>query len=358
MIPVLPAVIAGYIKDLLWRQILPSARELVARLDRDVGFLAVRWDLVPVLRELIVDKDLTIAQRQYLQALMEHDDLEAALRREDPPDRETISTIDTLLQTSGRYRRSNGFQEVIQFMARFKDYAPYNNMLVHLQNPACRFYATEKDWCERFHRIIKEDARPMLILAPKHPVILVYDLDQTCGGELPKELREFAQFEGEWNPRWLRRLVENARRHRIRVDFKPLSSILAGFATISRRQDEKMRIAIHSESGEAAQFGVLCHEMAHILLGHLGCDKDFWWPARSHLDKRVVEIEAEATAYVVTRHLGLEGTSAAYISRYLGDDAQAPEGVSLDMIAKVAGKIERMALRTEPAPRIKAEWAQ
>jgi len=39
-------------------------------------------------------------------------------------------------------------------------------MLVRLQNPTCGFYATERDWDDRFGRNLKEDARPMLILAP------------------------------------------------------------------------------------------------------------------------------------------------------------------------------------------------
>jgi hypothetical protein len=111
---------------------------------------------------------------------------------------------------------------MIEFMARFRDYAPYNNMLVRLQNPSCGFYATAKDWQGRFRRKIKEDARPMLILAPGHPVMLVYDLDQTQGDTLPKELLEFSHFEGEWEEQWLSRLIGNASGHRIRVDFKPL----------------------------------------------------------------------------------------------------------------------------------------
>jgi hypothetical protein len=49
-------------------------------------------------------------------------------------------------------------------------------MLVRMQNPTCSFYATERDWYDRFRRNLKEDARPMLILAPMHPVLLVYAL--------------------------------------------------------------------------------------------------------------------------------------------------------------------------------------
>jgi len=61
-------------------------------------------------------------------------------------------------------------------MTTIREYAPYNNMLVRIQNPSCSFYATEKDWRKRFGRHIQEDAWPMLILAPMHPLLTVYPL--------------------------------------------------------------------------------------------------------------------------------------------------------------------------------------
>ena len=192
----------------------------------------------------------------------------------------------------------------------------------------------------------------MLILAPMHPVMLVYDLDETTGRSLPKELKDFARFEGEWDGAWLKRAIDNAARHNhVRVDFKTLSTTQVGFATIVRGAGGcKMRIAIHDGLDEPSRFGVLCHELAHIFLGHLGCDRDHWWPSRIDLDRHAMEVEAEAAAYIVTTHLGLEGTSAGYVSRHL-DEGQPPRTVSLDMIAKVAGRIERMARETLPARR-------
>jgi hypothetical protein len=49
--------------------------------------------------------------------------------------------------------------------------------------------------------------------------------------------------------------------------------------------------------GKKSQFGTLCHELAHIYLGHLGTDREHWWPSRTDLDVRAVEIEAESTAF-------------------------------------------------------------
>jgi hypothetical protein len=245
------------------------------------------------------------------------------------------------------YKDSTQFHEMVVFMAKFRDYAPYNNMLVRVQNPTCGFYATERDWKDRFKRSLKEDAHPMLILAPMHPVMFVYALDQTEGTDpLPDELNKFGRFEGVWTRDWLERTVYNAAvRDRIRVDFKTLSSTNAGFATLVRGSaDWKMRIAIHTELDEPSQYGVLCHELAHIYLGPLGSDDDHWWPSRTDLNGRTVEIEAEATAFIVTTRLGLTGSSAAYVSRYL-NDKPLPLSVSLDQVAKVASRIEQMADR-------------
>jgi len=325
----LQARVGVLIKNILKDGRQPSARELVAELDRMAG-IAARWDLESVLTSLLADKDLTHAAREYLKSLLEEEDLAPALRGESAPDQKATSTIDALLQESGRYRKSADFREMIDFMARFRNYSPYNNMLVRIQNPSCGFYATANDWHERFERSIKEDARPMLILAPMHPVMLVYDLDQTHGGEVPAELLRFAEFTGKWEPRWAERLVENARRHQIRVDFRTLTSTNAGFATsVDPKSGEKMRIVIHKELPPPSQFGTVCHEIAHILLGHLGSDEDNWWPSRSHLGRNVIEIEAEATAYVITQHLGLKGGSIAYVSRYLIPNLKERDSVAV-----------------------------
>ena len=240
--------------------------------------------------------------------------------------------------------------EMLRFVARFRKYSPFNNMLVYAQNPSCAYFATQKHWYEEFRRYLKEDARPMVILAPRHPVLFVYELDQTEGPPLPKELDHFAKFEGSWNPRLLQRAVKNAKKHsRIRVDFKELSSTHGGFVTMDHRiRGSKMRVAIHDGLDEPSRFGVLCHELAHILLGHLGSDDDHWWPSRTELSHATKEFEAEAVAYIVTDRIGLEGSSAQYLARFTDRNSAPPAAVSIDMIAKVAGRIERMATETLP----------
>jgi hypothetical protein len=328
----------------------PSVKELLEHIESKFG-LKYRWIFVDAIKTLTNAPDLTSQERGYFRSMIESGSLADVLRGQEEKEEQVGSTIDALLRQSQQYRSSKAFNEMIDFMGRFRDYAPYNNMLVRLQNPSCSFYATEKDWGERFGRWLKEDARPMLILAPMHPVLLVYDVDQTEGKDLPEELTNFATFKGKWNPKWLSLLIDNSKKYGIRVDFKTLSSTHGGFATIALGTgDWKMRIVVHDGLDDSSRFGVLCHELAHIFLGHLGTDHDHWWPSRTNLDRTSIEVEAEAVAFIVTTHLGLVGSSVAYVSRYLKSEA-VPETISLDMIAKVSGKIERMARETLSAPR-------
>jgi hypothetical protein len=67
--------------------------------------------------------------RNYLESLVRSGDLDDALRGVDAPRREIVSNIDALLRHTKIYQCSDQFREMVGFMANFKDYAPYNNML-------------------------------------------------------------------------------------------------------------------------------------------------------------------------------------------------------------------------------------
>ena len=337
----------------------PSAWELLAAIDRKLG-LRARWVVVDALVRVLEHPGSTNSRREYLRDLLGSDDWANAMRGQERPARQVESTVDALFRDSAAYRSSAAFQEMVSFMANFREYAPFNNMLVKLQNPSCSFFATQNDWHRRFDRRLKEDARPMLILAPMHPVMLVYDLDSTEGPEPPVELRQFARFEGEWNRERGVRTVTNANaRDLIRVDDVKLSSTNAGFAAISLGQDGmKMRIGLHDELDGPSRYGVLLHELAHVYLGHLGGDPDGWWPSRGDLARRAMEVEAEAVAYIVSRRAGLDGASPQYVSRYAAEAVL--QSISLDLIAKVAGRLDEMGKRMLPKrrPRTKRGAAQ
>jgi hypothetical protein len=339
----------------------PSEWELIQIVEDRCGVKA-RWLIRQALQELTGEGQLALFRqprttritREYITSLLESEDLDHALRGTTAPGKQVESTIDALVAGAQRYRHSEAFTEMLDFMANFRDYAPFNNMLVRLQDPTCGFSATASDWKRRFKRQLKDDARPMLILAPKHPVMVVYALDMTDGPPLPDELTRMSRFEGKWNTEWMARTVENAKRDKIAIEIKTLSSSNSGVAQMryDDREGRRFRIVIHGELDQPSQYGVLCHELAHIYLGHLGTNADGWWPARVNLPVKAVEFEAEAVAFIVTARIGLTGSSAEYLSRYFDGDV-VPEGVSLDHVAKTAGLIERMAQQTLPPRPVK-----
>jgi hypothetical protein len=151
----------------------PSAWELVERVVRELGPKA-RWYVVTALEQLIhkgqpqlfPDTPITRLQREYIRSLLDSEDLNEALNGKNAPRHAVESTIDALVHRTRKYRNSRSFAEMLEFMAGFRDYAPFNNMLVRLQDPSCSFFATAADWTRRFGRSLKEDARSMLILAP------------------------------------------------------------------------------------------------------------------------------------------------------------------------------------------------
>jgi len=348
----LEVLVAREITEILDSHRQPSAGELLQHLEGKYEW-SIRQAFRSGIRQLGTSRQLKRYDRDYLNSVLSDEEVDAALRGKAKPAQEHKSTVDDLARKSIAYRNSAAFREMIEFVAKFREYAPYNNMLVKIQNPSCGFYATENHWRRKFNRYVVDDAKPMLILAPMHPVMLVYDLDSTDGPPLPDKLTSFAQTEGDFDPKIIERTLDNAERDKILVQFKSLSSTHAGLAT-TRLSDSnyKMRIVIHGKLDDRSRYSVLCHELAHIYLGHLGTDKDNWWPCRINLTHSTVEIEAEAVSYIVTLRVGLKSRSDSYLSSHLRGDG-VPESVSLELISKVAGKLEEMGRHILPARKVK-----
>ena len=91
------------------------------------------------------------------------------------------NALDEMFAVSQRFRSSTEYMDLLRFIARFPKYSPFNGLLLYLQNPDITYAATAGTWQRRFHRKIRYDARPLLILAPMAPVRFVFDLEDTEG---------------------------------------------------------------------------------------------------------------------------------------------------------------------------------
>jgi hypothetical protein len=333
--------------EYVWQWVLRrqgSPAELIGGLEEELGWPA-RHVLPGALEALRAREDLPVAARKFLHYTLNAGAVNEALAGEAGPNAEHESSLDELFVRSRRYRASKKFAAAVDFISKFREYSPFNNMLVFLQNPLATYFATANRWHKVFRRMIKDEARGLVILAPRTPVLMVYDIADTEGPPLPHQLEVFTQTTGPFNPAILERTLKNAERDRILIERKTMGPLRGGFATARAREPGwKMRVGLREQLEPAAAYSVLCHELAHIYLGHLGADKDGWWPYRSTLPYAVTEIEAEAVAYTVCRRAGLRTHSAEYLSSFVEEDEDL-EFISLDLVSRAAARIEEMGRR-------------
>jgi hypothetical protein len=333
-----------------------SPADLLRALEKEAGWPG-RLLLPGLLDELRARRGLPEAERKFLVYTLNAGAVAEALAEGGDPAQQHQSSIDDLFTRSRRFRRSKKFSEAVEFVARFREYSPFNNMLVYAQNPLATYFATAAHWRKAFGRSIKEEARGMVILAPRTPVLMVYDIEDTDGPPLPDKLRAFTRTTGRFDPALLDRTVKNCERDQIQVQRVAMGDLSGGFATSRVREPGwKRRIGLRADLEDAAAYAVLCHELAHVYLGHTGADRDGWWPFRMNLSETVAEIEAESTSYIVCARAGLRTRAAEYLSSFVGDSEDL-DAISLDLISRVAGRIEQMGRRLFP-PRSPDESAQ
>lgn len=318
-----------------------SAAEFLGALIAELGS-RVKIVLNDLTSQLSVDGTLTRIQREYVETVLSLSEIQAVLDEKSPSLPLWENTLDELFNRSLTLRSSEKFVEAITFVSKLREYAPYNNMLVYLQRPAATFWATAPHWRKEFHRRVKAEAIPIIMLQPRGPVMLVYDVLDTEGPPLPARFTNAFQVQGELEPSVLDKTFQNCARAGIGVGERKLSSLHAGTA-IRWPSKEKaiVFIELNDSLDKKAQYATLCHELGHIYLGHLGGHPDGAWPSRMGLNRSQRELEAEAVAYMVCFRANLTTQSAEYLAGYLTNQTTT-KGVSIDLVMRVAGLIERM----------------
>ena len=172
------------------------------------------------------------------------------------------------------------------------------------------------------------------------PIMLVYEIEDTIGPKLPEDLLNPFKVEGKFNPDDLEYFIHECHKDRISVHGATLKGFLAGRAIRIKKSEPLVYIELNKNHKPGEQFATLCHEIAHIYLGHLGGDKDKRWPSRIGLGRNQRELEAEAVAYIICRRRNLITLSADYLAGYWAKPIER-DNVSVDMIMKVAGRIEQ-----------------
>jgi len=267
-------------------------------------------------------------------------------------------TIDELFKRSRKYQNSNEFFRFFNFIARFNHYSRFNSMLVYLQDESVTFFGGANFWYKKFNRIVKEDARPYVILQPFSPVMLAYDVFQTEGKDSPQEFLEKGlgtkpyDVSGKINPKTLEDAIFTATSLGIKITFKPLSFFNAGYVTTIFKGS--LEIALKEGMNYEQNLAVLIHELGHLFLGHTGhlslrqMTKEGKIKEIKLMQRRMTrtaeELEAETISFLICKKLGLETKAAEYLAGYISIDKDL-EQFSYELVIKIADKIEEIFLK-------------
>lgn len=253
------------------------------------------------------------------------------------------SLLDQLLEDSRIYRKGADYQNLLDFVVKLRNFAPFNAMLLQIQKPGLNHAASACDWRARFNRTIKEGARPLLILWPFGPVALVYDLMDTEGEPIPGGVNAFAA-KGTINQFELERFSQLLYGKGISWNKVDAGDLQAGsIQAVSRptkpSEPTLYKMEVNKNHDSNVQFSTLAHELAHLFLGHLGRDVNLRIPERPSLSLQQRELEAESTAYVVCARNGVECKSQSYLASYVCQDTTT-EQLDLYQIMRAAGQVE------------------
>ena len=175
-------------------------------------------------------------------------------------------TLDDLISRALAYRTGPELKQLVDFTRRFPHLAPYNAMLLHVQNPGIAYALRAPDWERKYKRRVKPAARPYVILWTMGPVAFVFDLSDTEAidpddDRVPKIVTNPFPTKGQPPPGALDKLISACLKVGIVIDFRDFGTNLAGRVQRLRKAGVDFHIALNSKHTSAQQLGTLAHEL-------------------------------------------------------------------------------------------------
>lgn len=247
---------------------------------------------------------------------------------------------------------SDNFKNYLKTLSKFHHYSLGNTILIAMQKPDATLVAGYTSWQKSFRRHVKKGEKGISILAPTpykkkvevekvdpatgdktkeiqeivvpaFKVVNVFDVSQTEGKELPSigvnELTgDVAHFD---------KVLESLKRScPVPIDFEEIRNGAKGYF-----QAAENRIAVQKNMSQVQTVKTLIHEIAH----HKLHSDD------PELSRNAKEVEAEAVAYTVSQHFGIETSdySFGYIAGWSKGKELAELKDSLDRIRTAADEL-------------------
>ena len=289
-------------------------------------------------------------------------DKELNLNDKDIRDKD-ISSITRLFQEIKEYRNSAEFMKKLEFYSNFPELAVYNAALVEQQRPGAKLVLSIKDWRKK-RRMIKPNARPVIILKPFSPVEFLFDIADT------KPINEESEKDDNWVIEDL--ILKHRRKSSFNADFYLYnlnrnlpkfgitykrfivgSEINSEIRLVNSKDVEKLpieilknhevihhnyfNISVNMYAEGVYELALIIHELGHLFCQHITCE---WWHKRSP-DKVVKEFEAETVSYLVCQRLGFYTNSKEYLADYVGENDEIPQ-IDINCVFEAVDIIEKM----------------
>jgi hypothetical protein len=279
-----------------------------------------------------------------------------------------LDTVDQLFAAGRRIETPVEYTALLRYITRFKHYSVFNGFLLFLQDPDATFIATLKTWTGKYRRRPLKNARPLIILAPGAPILLVYDIRQTEGNPVAAAPEPNLRTRRKTLPDMLEKTISNCAIEGIAVREAeshrsfPDTAISVTPAARERYRhfgldaENRYLILLNENAGLEAKYAQLVRELAHLFCGHIGIDRRAWWRERRGLEMAPTEIESASVGYLVCNRNRIASAADQFLSD-LPTHQGALASVSLSAVLKAAGHIEEMARRQWKTPRKKGRKA-
>lgn len=229
------------------------------------------------------------------------------------------------------------WKQYLSSVSRFHNYSLNNRILIQMQAPEARHVAGFKKWKE-FGRSVNKGEKAIHILAPRmikdkddldeegkprqkivgFTSVSVFGDHQTSGDPLPEPPTiQFDRLTGEAPAQMHTDLDEQIAKKGYTVHEEDLGENGPdGYTSAAMK-----RVVINSRYSDAHKAVTKGHEWAHIELGHV--DESYAYHTGEGGQRSTAEVEAEATAWVIGKHYGLESKeSFSYIDGWAHGDTE------------------------------------